>query len=245
MEIKLVIRTCKRIDTIEKHTLKLIENLSYKTYIFCPKDEIPLYWNKFGDKYTYIDGGNEGTHICNLKILEYFDDGEKIVQFDDDVIEFVQWNNINKFEDADLNYYINEGFKLCDENNFKLFGFYPVKNGYFMQNLKEISYGLQFIMGGIHGFINDKLLKTYDNCRDDYERTILNYLKFGGCIRFNKVKANNIIYKNEGGHAKKRDLINMQESVDYMINNYPEYCRIKKCKSKYPEISIINKPPIL
>lgn len=37
----------------------------------------------------------------------------------------------------------------------------------------------------------------------------------------------------------------MQESVDYMINNYPEYCRIKKCKSKYPEISIINKPPIL
>ena len=96
-------------------------------------------------------------------------------------------------------------------------------------------------MGGIHGFINDKSLRTIDNYRDDYERCILNYLKFGGCIRFNKCKADNIIYVNEGGQAKSRTIDNMTASTEYMTNTYPEYCRVKKCKSPYPEIQIKNK----
>jgi len=239
--IVIAIRTCKRINTIEQHTLKVIKDLPYKVYIFCPEYEKKEYLKKYKGVYTITDGGDKGTHLCNQKIVDYFSGNKKIIQMDDDIKSFLEWNG-EKFIDGDLQHYIEEGFRLLEENNFKLFGFYPVKNGFFMKNLPEISKGLQFCMGGIHGFINDKSLRTIDNYRDDYERSILNYLKYGGCIRFNKCKVDNVIYVNEGGQAKSRTIENMTASTEYMTTTYPNYCRVKKCKSPYPEIQIINKP---
>ncbi len=240
----IAIRTAKRINSIEEQTLKFVKDLGFDIYIFCPDFEIKEYRQKFkGKGYKIRDGGSEGTHLCNEKIVNYFPNDKRIVQMDDDVKGLYKKNSdTNKFEDADLKYYIEEGFKLCDENDFRLFGFYPVKNGYFMKGKEEYSTGLQFIMGGIHGFINDKKLQTKDNYRDDYERTILNYIKYGGCIRFNYVKVDNIIYVNQGGQAKLRTIEKMKKSCDYMTSTYPEYCRNKKCKSPYPEIAIKNKP---
>ncbi len=243
-DIVIAIRTAKRIDTIEEHTLKFIKDLGYEVYIFCPNFEIKEYRKKFHkEKYKIRDGGSEGTHLCNQKIVDCFPIGKKIVQMDDDIKGFYKYSTEEgKFIDADLKYYIEEGFKLCEENNFKLFGFYPVKNGYFMKGKEEYSKGLQFIMGGIHGFINDKGLRTVDNYRDDYERSILNYIKYGGSIRFNYVKCDNIIYVNQGGQAKLRTIEKMTNSCDYMTSTYPQYCRPKKCKSPYPEIAIKSKP---
>ena len=242
-DIIIAIRTAKRIDTIEQHTLKLIDEqgLPYPVYIFCPEDEKREYLKKYKGKYRITNGGSEGTHLCNQKIVDYFAGNKKIVQMDDDIKGFLEWDG-KQFITGDLQDYIEEGFRLCEENGFKLFGFYPVKNGYFMKDLPAVSKGLQFCMGGIHGFINDKSLRTTDNYRDDYERCILNYKKFGGCIRFNYCKADNIIYVNEGGQAKSRTIDNMKASTDYMVNTYPEYCAVKKCKSKFPEIKILNKP---
>ena len=241
MSIVIAIRTAKRIDTIEEHTLNVIKALGYPVYIFCPEDEIKQYKKRFrGKGYKIVDGGSEGTHLCNQKIVDYFPDGKRVVQMDDDVKSFVEWDG-EKFVDACLNRYIERGFELCDMYDLKLFGFYPVKNGYFMKNKDEYSKGLQFIMGGIHGFVNDKNLRTQDNYRDDYERSILNYINYGGCIRFNYVKVDNIIYVNKGGQAKLRTLESMKASCDYMLSTYPDYCRLKKCKSKYPEIAIKTK----
>jgi hypothetical protein len=239
-EIVIAIRTAKRINTIEEHTLKVIKDLPYKVYIFCPEYEKRDYLKKYKGKYTITNGGDEGTHLCNQKIVDYFAGGKKIVQMDDDIKGFLEWNG-EKFINGDLQHYIEEGFRLCERENYKLFGFYPVKNGFFMKDLPDVSKGLQFCMGGIHGFINDKSLRTIDNYRDDYERCILNYLKYGGCIRFNKCKADNIIYVNEGGQAKSRTIDNMTASTEYMVNTYPDYCRVKKCKSPYPEIQIKNR----
>ena len=238
-EIVIAIRTAKRIDTIEEHTLKIIKDLPYKVYIFCPESEKKEYLKKYKGKYTITDGGDKGTHLCNQKIVDYFRGNKNIIQMDDDIKSFLEWDGKN-FVDGDLQHYIEEGFRLIKENNFKLFGFYPVKNGFFMKDLPEVSKGLQFCMGGIHGFINDKSLRTIDNYRDDYERCILNYLKYGGCIRFNKCKVDNVIYVNEGGQAKTRTIDNMTASTEYMTTTYPNYCRVKKCKSPYPEIQIKN-----
>jgi len=219
-DIVIAIRTSNRINTIEEHTLKVIKDLPYKVYIFCPQYEKKEYIKKYKGVYTITDGGDKGAHLCNQKIVDYFCGNKKIIQLDDDIKSFLEWNG-EKFIDGDLQHYIEEGFRLLKENNFKLFGFDYINDS------SEIRKGLQLCVGGIHGFINDKSLRTIDNHRDDYERSILNYIKYGGCITFNKCKVD--IEKS------------INKSTEYMTTTYPNYCRIK-CESPYPEIEIKNIP---
>jgi len=152
-EIVIAIRTANRINTIEEHTLKVIKDLPYKVYIFCPENEKRDYLKKYKGKYTITNGGDEGPHLCNQKIVDYFTINKKIVQMDDDIKEFLEWNG-EKFINGNLQHYIEEGFRLCERENYKLFGFYPDKD------LQDVSKGLQLCKGGIHGFINDKSLRT-------------------------------------------------------------------------------------
>jgi hypothetical protein len=221
-EIVIAIRTANRINTIEEHTLKVIKDLPYKVYIFCPENEKRDYLKKYKGKYTITNGGDEGPHLCNQKIVDYFTINKKIVQMDDDIKEFLEWNG-EKFINGNLQHYIEEGFRLCERENYKLFGFYPDKD------LQDVSKGLQLCKGGIHGFINDKSLRTIDNYSDDYERCILNYLKYGGCITFNKCKIDTIY--------KSTTIDNMKASTEYMVNKYPDYCSV----NTYPELQIKNR----
>jgi len=48
---------------------------------------------------------------------------------------------------------------------------YPVPSYYFMKN--EISTNLKFCIGRVCGFNNTKDVICGDDCRDDYERSIL------------------------------------------------------------------------
>ena len=239
-DIVIAIRTAKRINTIEEHTLKVIKDLPYKVYIFCPESEKKEYLKKYKGKYTITRGSDEGLNHANNAVHNYFPSGKKILFMDDDITGVYKWNG-DKFENADLEHYIEEGFKLLGENNFKLFGFYPIKNGFFMKGKPEYSKGLQFCMGGIMGLINDKELRT-TTYKEDYERCIINYIKYGGIIRFNYVKVDNILYKNKGGQENIRTVKLMEETIEELINKYPNYCKRKVSKGKYPEMTLINKP---
>lgn len=239
-DIVIAIRTCKRINTIEEHTLNVIKDLPYKVYIFCPESEKKEYLKKYKGKYTITRGSDKSLNDANNAVHKYFPIGKKILFMDDDIKSVNKWNG-EAFETADLKYYIEEGFRLCNENNFKLFGFYPVKNGFFMKDQKEYSKGLQFCMGGIMGVVNDKELRTI-TYKEDYERCIINYIKYGGIIRFNYVKVDNILYTNKGGQEDKRTTELMDKTIEELVSKYPEYCRRKESKGKYPEITLINKP---
>lgn len=70
-----------------------------------------------------------------------------------------------------------------DKYSYNLWGMYPVPNYYFMKN--EISTNLKFCIGRVFGFNNTKDVICGDDCRDDYERSILYYVRDGGIIRFN------------------------------------------------------------
>ncbi len=238
-DIVIAIRTAKRIDTIEEHTLKVIKDLPYKVYIFCPESEKKEYLKKYKGKYTITRGSDEGLNHANNAVHNYFANGKKILFMDDDITGVNKWNG-EKFVVADLEHYIEEGFRLLKENNFKLFGFYPVKNGFFMKGQPEYSKGLQFCMGGIMGLINDKDLRT-TTYKEDYERCIINYIKYGGIIRFNYVKVDNILYTNKGGQESIRTIKLMEDTIDELIGKYPDYCKRKVSKGKYPEMTLINK----
>ena len=105
-----------------------------------------------------------------------------------------------------------------------------------------ISTSLKFIIGRIFGFLNDKDIVTVDNCRDDYERSILYTEKYGGVIRFNKLSCRADTFIGAGGLAGIRTKKLMEDSVVYMTTTYPEYCvRKKPSKSrKFAEIRMFK-----
>ena len=97
---------------------------------------------------------------------------------------------------------------------------------------------LKFCIGRVFGFNNYKDVKTVDDCREDYERSILWYKRDGGIIRFNEVVVDADTYTGKGGLAEQRTVEKMEKSCKYMLDTYPDYIATKKCKSKYPEIRI-------
>ena len=241
-DIVIVIRTCKRIDVIEKQTLSIVKDLPFKIYIFCPESEKKDYLKKYKGVYTITRGSDEGLNIANEMIYNYFPKNKKIVVCDDDVKAFWEMKD-GKLVTGNLEKYIVEGFTQCEENGFKLFGFYPVKNAYFMKDRKQLDLGLNYIQGGIFGVLNDrKVLVGGDDYREDYERSIKHYIDYGGNVRFNQAVVEHIMVNNKGGLNDKRTNEKMIKSTEYMLNTYSKYLREKKCKSKYREIQIINKP---
>ena len=114
-----------------------------------------------------------------------------------------------------------------------------------MKDRPLIDKGLSFIVGGLHGIVNDKSMRPKGEFgySEDYEKCIINYIKYGGAIRFNKARHINKLYTNKGGLQDHRTTDSMIEDREKMVEAYPQYCRLKKeSKSKYPEIKIINKP---
>ena len=133
---------------------------------------------------------------------------------------------------------IKEGKDLMDKNNYNLWGMYPVPNYYFMKN--EISTNLKFCIGRVFGFNNTKDVICNDDCRDDYERSILYYDRDGGIIRFNHYVCDADTYIGKGGLAESRTIEKMKKSCDYLLQKYPQYVRPKTCKSQYPEIRLVS-----
>jgi len=242
MNYKIAIRSHKRYDTIGKYTIKIIKESEIppkNVFIFVGPNEIEKYKQNFPE-YNILDGGDKGITFCNIKIREYFDDGDYIIQMDDDIKHLFKLVDKKTMIDYKLIDLINNGYEEINTSGYKLWGTYPVANPYFMRD--NTTYDMRFIIGRVFGFINDGIM-TIDNCREDYERTILYYEKYGGNIRFNNISADAITFKGKGGLAEIRTTEMMNKSVEYMMKTYPSWVRERKYKKKRPwkEIRLLKK----
>jgi len=142
----------------------------------------------------------------------------------------------------DLNSLFTTCFLDIINSDIKLFGFYPVLNNLFMK--QTITDDLRFIIGSCFGYINSGIFTTITE-KDDYERTILYYLRDKGVLRYNSISMKTKYYKNKGGLQSDgyKDRYEKQlEAVKYLLEKYPEYVKRKKSfKSGFPEIRLFEK----
>ena len=253
-EYFIAIRSYRRPEKIKQKTLRVLDMddiTKDKIYLFVAPDEIETYRQSVGDTYHILDGGDKGVSYCNMKIREYFPEGSYVIQMDDDInfilklrekdddSERVRANK--RIEPKGLKMYNTEqlilyGKELIDKHNFNFWGTMPVVNDYFMK--EGYSTDLKFCIGRVFGFYNHKDVVTVDDCREDYERSILWYKRDGGIIRLSNVVVDADTYIGAGGLAEQRTVEKMANSCKYMLDTYPEFVAPRKCKSKYPEIRI-------
>lgn len=227
MSYIIAIPTYKRYETIINKTLKMLKEGGIKNNIInifvADENEEELY-SKYIDNDIKIIIGKKGITSQRNFIVDYYDEGEKIISIDDD-IECLYYKNNNKLEIVkDLSSFFNMAFNELIKSGLYIWGIYPVKNIMFMR--QNTTYDLRFIVGFFYGFINRKcegLLCTNINEKEDYMTTLNYYLKDGGVVRLNEYCVKHKKHSC-GGLGKMQDRIDENNfACEYLKNKYPQY----------------------
>jgi hypothetical protein len=196
--------------------------------------------NKFGVELLI---GKPTLHAQRNFINNYYPEGDLIVQIDDDIEAICVKIDDKKYDlVSDLDKLICEGFERCSEFKTKLWGIGAVLNPYFMKH--TISTDLKYVGGGFWGEIIDhnKELDVVLEDKEDFERSIRYYKKFGAVVRFNGYSFKTNAYKGAGGMQETRTETRIQESVDWLLKHFPEYCVLNENRKKHAEVRLIARP---
>ena len=226
------IPTYNRVKEVATKTLAVLHKYNIDPsciYLFVANQEQCKLYEESVPRHLYgtIVVGVLGIANQRNFIREYFAEGEYIISMDDDITDVVFSNNHEPFQPLkSLHGLFTEAHDALLAKHLYIWGVYPVYNRGFMQD--TITTDLRFIIGFMFGFINrhseDLYLSPNIDGKEDYENTILYYIKDGGVMRFNNIHAKQKFYA-PGGLGAIRD---SQKSMDYMLQKYPQYITTKK-----------------
>lgn len=245
MKYRIVIPSYKRPEAIRKRTLNyLIDICNIDTKII----DVFVANKKEYEDYKYLKElginiiiGVKLLHKQRNFIQNFYNEGTFIMQFDDD-IDSLKIKKGKKTEVLkDLDSIIRIGFNECLKHKTKLFGVGAVDNHFFMNN--KISTNLKLCVGACFGIIidNDIYLSLILEEKEDYERTIKYFIKFGKVVRLNMIATKTTYYSGAGGMVDNRTEEEQNKSALYLCKKYPDLIKINPHrKSKYLELRLIH-----
>jgi cellulose synthase/poly-beta-1,6-N-acetylglucosamine synthase-like glycosyltransferase len=242
----IVIPSYKRAETLRDKTLSMLK--SYKIpasriHVFVANKEEEATYKATLDPATYghMHIAIPGMAAVRNYITRYFPVGKPIFNLDDDIRGFLEYSATARRHEkplSNLTSVIEKGFQKAQQTGFRLFGFYPVPNGFFMKN--SCSTDLKYVIGSAWGIINPGpiLTVTIDD-KEDYLRTVIMYLLDGGVLRFNNVSMQSAYYKETGGMQETRTMKRIETSAKAMVAAFPDLVKINLTKkSGMPEVRL-------
>ena len=238
----IAIPSYKRVETLKDKTLATLARYKIpasKIYIFVAnKDEEAAY--KAGlvpGTYKKIIVGVPKIGPQRMAIMRYFPVGIPLVQIDDDVSAFIEYDAKAKRHERplrDLVGTIQRGFRLCKEAGCSYWGIYPIANGFFMKPGHTTD--LRFIIGVMAGCFNPGAAMRIhcESFKEDYERTLKFYERDGAVIRMNDVAPTTSYYTEKGGAEEFRDWKPMEAEAKWLEAEYPDLVKLRWIKrAKY------------
>jgi hypothetical protein len=239
----------KRSDTIQKKTLAILEKYripASKRYIFvADKEEEKEYKEKIpSNMYAKIIVAERGLVNARNFIFRYFPVGTPIVEMDDDILSLIEYSSRAKRHEKeleDLKSVFLRGFKECHDANCRLWGVYPIPNGFFMK--AGVSTDLKFCIGSFWGCLNpgkEIQIQFGKGEKEDYQRTLQFFMADGAVVRLNSVAPKTAYYKESGGLQAFGDRLETEKKVVELIEQtWPSWVRRNPArKSGYPEIRL-------
>jgi len=241
------IPTYNRVEEVTKKTLNTLKEggvSKNKIYLFVAnKSQYDLYEQSVPKNlYNKIIIGKKGITNQRIFISDYFNEGQYVVSMDDDVEQFEILKGEKLVKISDVNGFFLDAYKLMKKEHLFIWGIYPVRNPFFMYN--EITFDLRFIIGVTFGFItrHDKDLKMSKKiqAKEDYEQSILYYLKDGGVIRFNNITPKTKFNAPGGLGPERYDMYKV--AAEYLTKKYPNIVTRKDRKDGTPEVRLVKLP---
>jgi hypothetical protein len=175
VDYKIAIPSYNRIQQVEHRTLNFLfrHNIDHsKIYIFVHPLSYDEYVEVLKTKYPNINIVESKCGIKNSRnyINQYFNEGDKIVEIDDDIQDLINLREDKPLEN--LNEFIEESFSMCGNG---MFGVSALTNKFFAT--MHDKFGLRSIVATFHGYTLDKSIKLTLDLMEDFQKVILYYLK--------------------------------------------------------------------
>lgn len=259
----------KRCSLLPSKTLALLSRFQVpmqNVYVFVVQED---HLNYTVTLHSYIEQGLNleigplGLNHMRNYIRMYFPEDSELIQLDDDIEDlYVMKEDLTIENEKSCKRYplhmlsiqefhtmIETAFSYLKEHHLHLFGIYPVRNGYFMKDLPEMTIDLRFCVGVFWGCINQhksNLILELEE-KEDVERTLRYYVQDQGILRFNRIVPKTNYYKTLGGmQARPYSRIESSKaSCDYLLQHFKPYCKLYTSKkSGIYEIRLLTKSTV-
>lgn len=250
-EYQIAIPSYRRSKILRERTLAYLERTNVdpsRIKIFvADKHELEDYRRELeGKPYEIVVGIKGMAHIRNF-IQTYYPEGTNLLQLDDDIKKLLEKISDKEAREIyDLETLIQQGFDACRRAGTKLWGIYPVKNPYFMKH--GTTFDLKYIEGSFIGTVvdHDPDLFVDLSGKEDWQRSILYFRRFGSVVRFNGYSMDADFRGLPGGctEADGRTLETQKAECESLVRRYPGYCVINTARTKTPEIRLTPNPKV-
>lgn len=156
-------------------------------------------------------------------ISEYYPEGELVLKMDDDVKGMKILMANQTFLDL-----IRWGCWLILTKGGGLFG--VLQNDDLRRFSEDLTTHLTHIIGCFYLHKNDRDCVPIVEEKDDYERSILFFKKYGKVYRWNGAGLTTKYMGMPGGLQQEGRKERMKDSVEYLLKKYPDYCRYREKK---------------
>ena len=233
--IRIAIPTYKRSDSIASKTLKFLKSVAYPKdmiYLFVIPEEEELYKERVpADYYGHIVLGPVGLCAMRNRISEFFNEGEIIIQMDDDVKGI---KSTLSFSDIFQILYkgLTDPTAPCG-----LAGVLPNDDTRRFKNSQTMH--LAHILGSFFMCRNHKDIKITHTEKEDKQRSILYFKKYGRVLRYQNAGVSTSYRGGTGGlQSEGRDL-RIEGEIESLMRLYPGYCKIVDKKSDGKDIALL------
>ena len=228
---RLAIPTYQRYNSISQKTLRYLNEHAYPAYLiylFVASEEERVRYEETvpAHLYGHIVVGVPGLREQRNFITDYFDEGEIIIEMDDDV------ESIYCMTGGFMGL-VDHGVKMIKTGNGGLFGCMPNDDKRVM-TLTTTTH-LAFIIGVFSVRKNHKAIRISLVQKQDYERSILYFLQYGTTYRYKGAGVKTRYLKNAGGLQDGHRLETMEECVAHLCNIYPKLIKRRE-KNGLPDL---------
>jgi hypothetical protein len=233
MNYKIVIPSYNRIQQVEYRTLNFLfkHNINQsKIYIFAHPLSYDEYVEVLKPKYPNLNIVESKGGIKNSRnyINNYFNEGNKIVEIDDDVENLIDLRQDKPLENLDD--FIKESFDMCGNG---IWGVSALTNKFFC-NMHD-KFGLRSIVATFHGYTLDKsIILTLDVC-EDFEKVIKYHLNNKPILKRGFIGIKTKYWDLKGGlqtdYDREKRLQLQNYCAEELLDRYPNLLFLRKRKS--------------
>ena len=247
MNFIIAIASHKRPEILQSKTLTLLKNHNIsmkKVFVFVSpesyEDYLPIK-NKW--KFNLVNGDNSTILKTRNNIIKYFDEGENILEIDDDVEEIeITLKGVKNKPVTNLKELFNESFKIIHQGG--IFGFNANTNNFFAGNKDK--FGLYSIINSCLGYKNDKRIKLTVAEKEDFERAIQFYELNLPILKRTGYGIKTKYWTTKGGiqsHYDFKKRIEVQkQSAEQLLEKYPWSARKQVRKNGIVDLRFYRDP---
>jgi hypothetical protein len=232
-DIRIAIPSYQRADQLPQKTLAMFESYGVDpdivTIFVANKRERDVYSQALqGCRYQHLVIAEKGMRQVRRFIQRYYREGQRVMNFDDDVNAILRKdvNRLAPVEDLQAQV-IQRGFDALKEHSAYLFGVYPVANAFFMKHRTAV--GLFFCVGPCWGLITRhqeevSVSNLRNRPKEDYERTLRHYVMDGRVVRLDDITIRTRYHDRVGGCEEELTEEGNVRSCQSLMEEFPNLC---------------------